>query len=124
MRLMLYLLKVIPFLIAAAITNYVNYANPSTAATAFVVEEVANDTGNDPPVDVASSSRASRISFQVGSGSAWRWPVRWLRNPNIWPRARKIHNGTGAQSFCRKDSDVGLSGTVSRHKVGFSSRHR
>ncbi len=41
--------------VAAAITNYVYYANPNTAATEFVVEEVANDPGIYPPADVAAN---------------------------------------------------------------------
>ncbi|MFD3190232.1 polyamine ABC transporter substrate-binding protein [Sedimentitalea sp. HM32M-2] len=40
--------------IAADITNYVYYANPNTAATEFVVPEVAGDPGIYPPADVAA----------------------------------------------------------------------
>ena len=38
--------------IAAAITNYVYFANPNTAATEFVEDEVKNDPGIYPPEDV------------------------------------------------------------------------
>lgn len=40
--------------VAAAVTNYVYYANPNTAATEFVVEEVRNDPGIYPPADVSA----------------------------------------------------------------------
>ncbi|MDF3416080.1 polyamine ABC transporter substrate-binding protein [Sulfitobacter sp. M57] len=38
--------------IVAAVTNYVYYANPNTAATEFVVEEVRTDPGIYPPAEV------------------------------------------------------------------------
>ncbi|MGB1215437.1 MAG: polyamine ABC transporter substrate-binding protein [Pikeienuella sp.] len=41
--------------VAAAITNYVYYANPNTAATEFVVEEVSNDPGIYPSDEVSAN---------------------------------------------------------------------
>lgn len=38
--------------IAADITNYVYYANPNTAATEFVIDDVKNDPGIYPPEEV------------------------------------------------------------------------
>jgi putrescine transport system substrate-binding protein len=38
--------------VAAGITNYVYYANPNTAATEFVLDEVSNDPGIYPPAEV------------------------------------------------------------------------
>ena len=40
---------------AAGITNYVYYANPNTAATELVLEEVRNDPGIYPPEDVKAN---------------------------------------------------------------------
>lgn len=41
--------------VAADITNYVYYANPNTAATQFVVEEVRADPGIYPPAEISAS---------------------------------------------------------------------
>ncbi|GGA20195.1 polyamine ABC transporter substrate-binding protein [Neptunicoccus cionae] len=41
--------------VAAAVTNYVYYANPNTAATEFVDEEVRNDPGIYPSKDVQAN---------------------------------------------------------------------
>ncbi|MDB4073579.1 polyamine ABC transporter substrate-binding protein [Ascidiaceihabitans sp.] len=41
--------------VAAAITNYVYYANPNTAATEFVIEEVRTDPGIYPPAEVSAN---------------------------------------------------------------------
>ena len=52
-------LKFIDFIlepeVAAAITNYVYYANPNTAATEFVDAEVSADPGIYPPENVAAN---------------------------------------------------------------------
>ena len=40
----------------AAITNYVFYASPNTAATQFVDDEVKNNPGIYPPADVVAKS--------------------------------------------------------------------
>ena len=41
--------------VAAAITNYVYYANPNTAATEFVLDDVKGDPGIYPPADVSAN---------------------------------------------------------------------
>lgn len=41
--------------VAAAITNYVYYANPNTAATEFVLEEVSADPGIYPPAEISAN---------------------------------------------------------------------
>ena len=40
--------------VAAAITNYVYFANPNTAATEFVDDAVKNDPGIYPPAEVSA----------------------------------------------------------------------
>lgn len=41
--------------VAAAVTNYVYYANPNTAATEFVLDEVRNDPGIYPSAEVSAN---------------------------------------------------------------------
>ena len=41
--------------VAAAITNYVYFANPNTAATEFVDDEVQNDPGIYPSAEVSAN---------------------------------------------------------------------
>ncbi len=41
--------------VAAAVTNYVYYANPNTAATEFVVDDVRTDPGIYPPAEVSAN---------------------------------------------------------------------
>lgn len=60
--------------IVADITNYVFYANPNTAATQFVAEDVANDPGIYPPADVAAklfSLRPHASRYERSLTRAW-----------------------------------------------------